>query len=134
MATNARRRACDAASRVKYSEKQTQNFPRNNHDKRTMQAPCIAKIMASWVFFPGTMFEKRGQFRIARTQSGSRLLPCIIAADRRAAAVIKALQQRKRPERQEDERCRAGVQIISTSDVESFVRALALPAPVESAA
>ena len=90
--------------------------------------------MAGWVFFPGTMFEKRGEFRIARTESGNRLLPCIIAADRRAAAVIKARQQRERRERQEGERCRAGVQIINTSDVESFVRALALPALVESAA
>ena len=88
--------------------------------------------MASWVFFPGTMFEKRGEFRIARTESGSRPLPCTIAADRRAAAVIKARQQWKRREGQ-GERCRAGTQIISASDAESFVRALMLVL-VESAA
>ena len=89
MAANARRRTRDAASRVKCSSQQQNYYPQNNHDKRTVQAPSIAKIMGGWVFFPGTPFETRGKFRRAHAESGYRLLPCIIAADRCAAAIIQ---------------------------------------------
>jgi hypothetical protein len=78
--------------------------------------------MHSWVFGEGEIFERRGKFRVARTFDGYRILKCAIEADRRAAAVIKARQQRERRERQQ-ERGRA-------SDI--LIIALALPALAKS--